>query len=139
MTKITIITIGKLKERYIQEGIAEFEKRLTKFCKLKIVELKEDSKEAESAKLEKYLSPNTYLLDESGKEYASAAFAQLLKANDELTFIIGNYYGLPQELKSKAKLISLSKMTFTHEMCRLFLIEQVYRGFAILNGLPYHK
>ncbi len=139
MTKITIITIGKLKERYIQEGIAEFEKRLTKFCKLNIVELKEDSKEAETAKLEKYLGPNTYLLDETGKEYISTAFAQLLKANEELTFVIGNYYGLPQELKSKVKLISLSKMTFTHEMCRLFLIEQIYRGFAILNNLPYHK
>jgi 23S rRNA (pseudouridine1915-N3)-methyltransferase len=138
--KITIIVIGKVKERYIQEGIAEFEKRLTRFCKLNIIELKEGTLQEEAEKLEKYLGPNTYLLDEKGKEYVSLEFAELIKKTDqELIFIIGNHHGVADQLKKKAKLISLSRLTFTHELCRLFLVEQIYRGFAILNNIPYHK
>ncbi|MFA5141598.1 MAG: 23S rRNA (pseudouridine(1915)-N(3))-methyltransferase RlmH [Candidatus Woesearchaeota archaeon] len=139
MTKITLVAIGKVKERYIQEGIQEFEKRLTKFCKLEIVELKEDTKENEAKKLEKYLKANTYVLDEKGAQYTSEGFAQLLKPTEDITFIIGNFHGLDESIKKRGKLLALSKLTFTHEMCRLFLIEQIYRGYNILNGTQYHK
>lgn len=139
MTKLTIIAIGKVKERYIQEGIAEFEKRLTKFCKLEIVELKEDTKENEAKKLEKYLKANTYILDEKGQQLTSEGFAQLLKPTEDIAFIIGNFHGIDESIKKKGKLLALSKLTFTHEMARLFLVEQIYRGFNILNNTSYHK
>lgn len=142
MPKIRLIFIGKTKERYLQEGIAEYIKRLRPYCKLEIIELKDEGMEKEAKRLEKYLSPNTYLLDANGKAMDSIEFSQFLKSKSEmpsLTFIIGGAEGISESLKAKTPLISLSKLTFTHEMCRLFLLEQLYRSFQILSNRPYHK
>jgi len=141
MPKIKLITIGKIKEKYIQEGISEYLKRLSLFCKLEIIELKDEGIEKESAKLEKYLGENSYILDEKGKQLSSEEFSGFLKNKDDIIFIIGGHNGISEKIKSnpKAKLISLSKMTFSHEMARIFLMEQIYRGFMILNNRKYHR
>ena len=80
------------------------------------------------------------MLDPCGKEFTSEAFAELIKANPNAVFVIGGAYGLSEEIISKSKKsISLSKMTFTHEIARTLLLEQIYRAFAIINGRKYHK
>ncbi len=141
MPKIRLLFIGKTKERYLQVGIAEYEKRLRPYCKLEIIELKDEGMEKEALRLQKYLSPSTYILDSNGKEMDSVQFSDFIKRqqNGELTFIVGGAQGVSGKLKQNANLISLSKMTFTHEMCRLFLLEQLYRSFQILSNRPYHR
>ena len=143
MPRIKLITIGKVKERYIQDGINEFLKRLTPFCKLEILELKDEGIEKESKKLEKYIGQNTFILHEKGKQFSSEEFSGFLKnkSQSEIIFIIGGHDGISEKIKQKnsGRLISMARMTFTHEMARLFLVEQIYRGFMILNGRKYHK
>lgn len=142
MPKIRLICIGKTKEPYLKEGIAEYEKRLRPYCKFEIIELKDEGIEKEAKHLQKYLSPNTFILDANGKEMDSIVFASFIKSKTEsqpLTFIIGSAEGVDKGLKGQVQLISLSKMTFTHEMCRLFLIEQIYRSFMIIGNRSYHK
>jgi 23S rRNA (pseudouridine1915-N3)-methyltransferase len=137
---IRLIAIGKIKERYILEGIQEYEKRLRPFCKLEIVELKDEGIKKDSEKILKYIDGNSYILDSRGKEFSSEEFAEFVKEKEgNLTLIIGGSDGFFDEVKKKAKLISLSKMTFLHEMCRLFLIEQIYRAFMIINKRVYNK
>lgn len=143
-SKIRIVAIGRIKERYIQEGIAEFEKRLPPFCRLEVIELKDEGMKQEAGKLAKYLEDkdNTFCLDAKGKEYSSEEFADFIGSQEEqITFIIGGPEGIDQSIKENrtTKLISLSKMTFPHEMARLMLIEQIYRAYMILSGRPYHK
>ena len=140
---IRIIVVGRLKEAYLREGIAEYEKRLRPFCKLEIIELRDEGLKKEGERLEKYLGPGTYVMDAAGREMDSPAFSKLVSPGGtsaaSLSFIIGSAEGIEERIKQKARLISLSKMTFTHEMCRLFLIEQIYRGFMIGQNRPYHK
>ena len=109
MTQITIICIGKTKDKNIACMINEFLKRMGRFYRIKYLELKEESPEKESEKLGKYLSPETYSC------------------------------GIAESIKKKSKLISLSKMTFTHEMARLFLIEQIYRSYMINNNKGWYQ
>ena len=140
--KIRIVAVGKVKERHLLEGIAEYAKRLAPFCKLEIVELKDEGLAKEAKKLERYLGAGTFILDVDGKHLSSEEFAQLVKKHDgegRLTFIIGGADGIDEGLKKAAPAISLSKMTFTHEMCRLFLMEQVYRAFMINGNRKYHR
>jgi 23S rRNA (pseudouridine1915-N3)-methyltransferase len=139
LNKIKIVSIGKVKERYILEGINEFEKRLKPFCRIEFIELKDEGLKKESEKLEKYLSDKTYILDAKGTQLNSEDFAGFIKKQEqEITFIIGGPEGISEEIKKKSKLISLSKMTFTHEMCKLFLIEQIYRAYMINNNRGYY-
>ncbi|MFA5108248.1 MAG: 23S rRNA (pseudouridine(1915)-N(3))-methyltransferase RlmH [Candidatus Micrarchaeia archaeon] len=138
--KITLVCIGKTKEKYLADAIAEYEKRLRPFCKLQIFYLKDEGIKKEAEHLQKFIGPNTYLLDEKGKESNSHEFASFLKKQEqELTFIIGSAQGIQDNLKKNAKLISLSKMTFTHEMARVFLLEQIYRSYMINTNRNYHK
>lgn len=141
--KIRIICVGKVKEAYLREGISEYEKRLRPFCKLETIELKDEGIEKEGKRIEKLIDSNTFLLDVEGKEYNSIEFSKLMKKETEggkqITFIIGSAEGIEENLKKKANLFSLSKMTFTHEMARLFLIEQIYRSYMINSGRSYHK
>lgn len=138
--KIKIIAVGKVKEQNIRSGIDEFLKRLTPYVKIEIVELKDEGVKKESEKMINYISNNTFLLDERGREYTSLEFFEIIKKTDgELVFMIGGADGTSVELKQKSKCFALSKMTFTHEMARLFLIEQIYRAFMIKAGKPYHK
>jgi len=141
---IRIVAIGRVGEDYLRIGMAEYAKRLRPFCKLEVVELKDEGLKKEGERLEKYMDgPGTFVLDAAGKEMDSQAFSKLVCPNNtsttSLTFIIGSAEGIDESIKKRALLISLSKMTFTHEMCRLFLIEQVYRGFMIAKNRPYHK
>lgn len=137
--KIKLIAIGKLKDRNISSQIAEFEKRMSPLYKLETIELKDEGLEKEAIKLEKYIGPSTYVLDERGREYTSEQFAQLLKTGGNLEFIIGGPDGITPPLKAKANLISLSKLTFTHELARLLLVEQLYRAFMINSGRGYYQ
>ncbi len=153
MLKITILEIGKTKTRFLAEGESEFQKRLQSFCQLDIKVLK-DVKSVEAAaqiKLEcrailEQLPRNSFViaLDERGKQFNSGEFAQKLEdlatqGHSHLLFIIGGPYGLCQEVVDRADLrLSCSQFTFTHEMVRLILLEQIYRAFTINSGKKYH-
>jgi 23S rRNA (pseudouridine1915-N3)-methyltransferase len=139
MLKLKIIAVGKIKEQNLTSLISEFQKRIRPFAELSIIELKDEGLAKEAVKLENYLGQNTYILDETGVMRSSEEFAGFLKkAESELIFIIGGPEGIAPEIKQKSKLISLSKLTFTHEMARLFLIEQLYRAMMINNNRSYY-
>jgi 23S rRNA (pseudouridine1915-N3)-methyltransferase len=137
--RIRMIAFGKVKERNLQTGIDEYKKRLHPLVNLEILELKDEGIIKESSKIEKYLDNNSYILDEKGKQFTSGEFALFLKNNEKLSFIVGGPLGIMEDTKKKAKSISLSKMTFTHEMARLFLIEQIYRACMINSGRTYYN
>jgi 23S rRNA (pseudouridine1915-N3)-methyltransferase len=157
--RITIAAVGKIKEKYLTAGIAEFIKRLTPFCRLEIVEvaeerMPEDPSAAEKAKvlaregerLLKSVRPGSHLivLDVNGSQLSSEALAAKLDAlalsgASDITFIIGGAFGLSLDVLAAAKeRLSFSKMTFTHQMVRLLMVEQLYRAFKISRGEPYH-
>lgn len=158
--KINIIAVGKIKERYLKEGIAEYSKRLSRFCDLRITEVadepapdnlsaaqEEQVRSKEVARVLGKVKDGTYLivLDVEGVKKSSDEFAAVLKncmtsGNSNITFVIGGSLGLAPELIKKANLrLSLSDMTFPHQLTRLILLEQIYRVFKIINGEPYHK
>jgi len=140
INKIKVITIGKIKEKYLIEGINEFKKRLQRFCNIEIIELKDLGLEKEAEKILPYIKSKTFVLDAKGKSFSSEEFAELLKKEErELTFVIGGPEGISEKIKRNANLISLSKMTFLHEMTRLILLEQIYRAYTIIHRMPYHK
>jgi 23S rRNA (pseudouridine1915-N3)-methyltransferase len=153
---INIICIGKIKDKYILDGIQEFSKRLQAFGKLKVFELKEDgndsnrniSIEKESKAILETLEKNKgfkILLDISGKNFSSeemAAHIEKIGVNGDSTinFIIGGSYGVSDEIRRISDLrLSFSKMTFPHQLMRLILIEQIYRWFSIIKNTKYHK
>ncbi len=157
--KITIIAVGKIKEKYLSMGIAEFVKRLTPYCRLTIIEVDEERmpehpSDAEKAKvllkegerMLRYVKESSHLiiLDVIGKQASSEELAEKISdlgvsGKSDITFIIGGAFGLSSELLKAAKeRLSFSKMTFTHQMIRLLLVEQIYRAFKINRGEPYH-
>lgn len=154
--EISLIVIGKTNARYLQEGIDEYIKRLKHYIPYSITVLpdikntkkltEEQQKEAEGKLMLDALKPGDclVLLDERGKEFTSAAFADYLQRKmnaglRRLVFVIGGPYGFSQSVYDRAdEKISLSKMTFSHEMIRLFFTEQVYRAMTIQRGEPYH-
>lgn len=141
MNRIKIIAVGKIKGSYLREGIEEFLKRIKPYVDLEIVELKDEGKEKESKKFLELIDNNAFILDAEGKSFSSEEFSTFLKArrDEKITFIIGGHDGFTDELKKKAQRISLSKMTFTHEITRLLLVEQIYRSCMIQANKPYHK
>lgn len=157
--KITIACVGKIKEKYLTAGIDEFTKRLTPFCKLETVAINEEKMpdnpspaekeqvlEKETQRLLAIISENSYviLLDVIGKqlsspELASKIDALALNGNSHITFVIGGAFGYTDALRKRADYaLSFSKMTFTHQMIRLLLIEQIYRAYKISNNQKYH-
>ena len=145
--KINILTIGKLKEKYLIDAVNEYRKRLKNFCTLEIIELLEQRTiDLEGEMLLKRISPESFkiILDIHGKEISSEEFAKkisdlALNGQSNLTFVIGGAFGISEELRQAADFkLSLSKMTFTHQMTRLILIEQIYRSFKIIHNEPYH-
>ena len=150
---IKIITVGTIKEKYLKDAIEEYQKRISKYTNIEIIEvsdegLVEPSKalKLEATKIEKNLSNRDYIitLEIEGKEYTSIDFANkindILIENSNITFIIGGSYGLSEEIKAKAKLhLSFSKMTFPHQLFRVLLLEQIYRAYKINNNESYHK
>ena len=158
--QIRIITVGKIKERYLQEGIAEYEKRLRPYVKLQVVELAEEkrptsastaieslAKDKEGERIHAAIPEGFFViaLDVKGLVWSSeelaASFREWeLSGQNQLAFVVGGDLGLSPSVLSRSNLrLSLSKMTFTHPMARLLLVEQVYRAFRILRGEPYHK
>lgn len=140
--KINIVAVGKVKEQSINSLIEEYSKRLGPFVKLNVKELKDEGIKKESEKIQELISEkpeDTFILDAKGKQFSSEEFSEFLKKKQEVIFIIGGPDGIDEEVKKKAKLISLSNMTFTHEMCRAFLMEQLYRAVMIEKGRKYHK
>lgn len=145
--KIKIITVGKIKDRAILEQINYFTKLITKECRFEIVEVKDGTIEEESKRIQEIISKDKqkedcfiFALGEEGKQCTSREFSEKLKKVDKkIIFIIGGPFGMSQNIKQQAsELFSLSKMTFTHEMCRLFLLEQIYRGITIIQNRKYH-
>lgn len=156
---ITIICIGKLKERYWTEAVEEYSKRLSKYCTLLINERKEKLrdnpskaeeiavKEAEGKSILKQIKPEAYViaLEIKGQELTSEKMAKkisnlALEGKSEIIFIIGGSLGLSEEVLKRADFrLSFSKMTFPHQMMRVILLEQIYRSFKIIKNEPYHK
>ena len=158
--QIRIIAVGKIKEPFLQEGIAEYEKRLRPYARVQITEIPEEKRPAaaspstERAALEKEgerilaaVPENAFVvgLVIRGQDWSSTAFAEALshwelEGRSSVAFLIGGDLGLSPEVIQQCDLrLSLSAMTFTHPMARLILIEQIYRAFRIIRGEPYHK
>lgn len=140
MKRITILCVGKLRERYWEEACAEYAKRLAPYCDLRTVEVKQ------ADKLLARVPENDFVvaLDIGGKALDSPQFADYVRMHQEegrgLSFLIGGAEGLGSEVTGQAdERISLSAMTFPHQVARLLLLEQIYRGYRIRNGEPYHK
>jgi 23S rRNA (pseudouridine1915-N3)-methyltransferase len=154
--KITFLTVGKTEDAYLKEGIDKYVKRLKHYTKLELVEINElkntkaltaDQQKAKEAELIlKKISPldHVVLMDEKGNEYTSTQFAAYINKKEislsaNLIFVIGGPYGFDQSVYQRANdKISLSRMTFSHQMVRLFFVEQLYRAYTILKGEPYH-
>ena len=155
--KIRIVCVGKVKESYFSAGIAEYQKRLSRFCKLEIIEIKEENLTETPSEGEKQrilskegqgilaaLRGKVIALCVEGKQTDSVGFSKILgevkDGGGQITFVIGGSYGLSEEVKAVAeRKLSFSEMTFPHTLMRLVLTEQIYRGFTILQGSPYHK
>lgn len=150
---IKIITVGSIKEKYLKDAIEEYKKRLSRYTKLEIIEVKDEGLveekkaiELESTKIEKYINERDYIitLEIEGKELNSIEFAEKLEKiqieNSNIVFIIGGSYGLSYNIKKKSNWhLSFSKMTFPHQLFRVFLLEQIYRAYKINNNQKYHK
>lgn len=136
---IKILAVGKIKNKEINNLINDYITRIKHYTKIEIREIKDSSPEEESKKLIEKIDDekNVFLLSEEGKEFTSVEFSNIIKEN--VFFVIGGPFGLSENIKGKYKLISLSKMTFPHEIARLLLVEQIYRGISIAKKLPYHK
>lgn len=158
--KITILTVGKIKEKYFRDAVAEYAKRLTRYCKLEILEVTDEKtvenpslaeetqiKEKETERLFKAIKEDTWLiaLAIDGKQLDSVGFSERIEklgiqGKSHLTFVIGGSLGLHDSILKRAdEKISFSAMTFPHQLMRVILLEQIYRGYRIMHGEPYHK
>ena len=158
--KITILTVGKIKEKYLKDAIDEYSKRLSKYCKLEIIEVADEktpdnasevvedmirSKEAE--RLMKYIKEDAFVitLEINGKQLSSEELADKVEklgvqGISHIVFVIGGSIGLGTDVLNRSNFaLSFSKMTFPHQLMRVVLLEQVYRSYRIINGEPYHK
>lgn len=158
--KITVITVGKIKEKYLKDAIAEYSKRLSRYCKLEILEVadektpdgaseivEENVREKEGERILKLIKEDAYVitLEISGKMLTSEELADRIETlgiqgKSHLVFVIGGSIGLGREvLRRSDYALSFSKMTFPHQLMRVILLEQIYRSYRIINGEPYHK
>ena len=158
MIHINIVCVGKIKENYLKDAILEYSKRLSKYCKLNIIEITDEPipnnlsekasnniKNIEGNKILNYLN-NSYIisLDLKGKQYSSEEFSEKIENisfnNSSISFVIGGSLGLSKEVLEKSnELICFSKMTFPHQLIRVFLLEQLFRAFKIQNNETYHR
>ncbi len=158
--KITILTVGKIKEKYFTAAIAEYTKRLSRYCKLEVIEVADEKtpdnaseheenliRAKEGDRLKKYIKIGAYIISLAiqGKQTTSEGIAEKihnlgLKGESHIIFIIGGSIGIDQNiLNNSDELLSFSKMTFPHQLMRVVLLEQIYRAYRIINGEPYHK
>ncbi len=154
--KITLLTVGKTEDAYLKEGMGKYVKRLKHYTKLDLVEINElkntralsaeQQKTKEAELILKKITPldHVVLMDEKGAEYSSTQFAAFINKKEisssaNLVFVIGGPYGFDQAVYQRANdKLSLSRMTFSHQMVRLFFVEQLYRAYTIIKGEPYH-
>ena len=157
---ITFITVGKIKEKYFRDAVAEYQKRLSKYCRLDIIEVVDEKtpdkasellenqiKQKEAERILKNIKENVYCiaLTINGKKRDSVNLAEHieklgLSGKSSLAFVIGGSLGLHESVITRAdEQLSFSDMTFPHQLMRVILIEQIYRCFRIMNGEPYHK
>lgn len=157
---INVIAVGKVKEKYIEEGIKEFSKRLSRYCNLRIIQVDDEKapenlsykemdavKEKEGLKILSKIPQNSFVisLEIQGKIISSEELSKkmediMISGINDITFIIGGSLGLSKEVSSRSDYkLSFSKMTFPHQLMRLILLEQVYRGWRIMKNEPYHK
>lgn len=160
LMKITLITVGKIKEKYLKDAIAEYSKRLSRYCKLEIVEVADEKtpdnasdtvedaiRDKEGERILKYIKEDAYVitLEIAGKMLTSEEMAGKIdklgvQGTSHIIFIIGGSIGLGREiLKRSDYALSFSKMTFPHQLMRVILLEQIYRSYRIINHEPYHK
>jgi len=158
--KITLIAVGKIKEKYFADAIAEYSKRLSRYCKLNIVEVSDEKTpdscsenekniilKKESERILKNIPDDAYVitLEINGKMLSSEQFAEQIESlgvggKSHIVFIIGGSLGLHADVSSQANCkMSFGQMTFPHQMMRVILLEQIYRAYRIINGEPYHK
>ena len=159
MLSINIICIGKIKEKFFKDSIDEYSKRLSKYCKLNILELPDEKipdkinssieneiKSKECNNIINHIKKDSYVicLDLNGKEFSSEQFSKNIEnismKSSQITFIIGGSLGLTEKILNLAnQKICFSKMTFPHQLIRIFLLEQLFRAFKISNGETYHR
>lgn len=158
--KITIVTVGKIKEKYLKDAIAEYSKRLSKYCKLEIIEVadektpdnasavvEEQIRAKEAERILKYVKEDAYVitLEIHGKQLTSEELADKIErlgvqGTSHIMLIIGGSIGLGEEVLRRSDFaLSFSKMTFPHQLMRVILLEQIYRSYRIISGEPYHK
>lgn len=158
--KITLITVGKIKEKYLKDAIAEYSKRLSKYCKLEIIEVPDEKtpdnasavvedniRAKEAQRILKHIKEDAYVitLEILGKQMSSEELANQIEqlgvtGISHIVFVIGGSIGLGQDVLKRSNFaISFSRMTFPHQLMRVILLEQVYRSYRIINGEPYHK
>jgi len=154
--KIVLVVLGKTNEKYLIEGISDYQKRLKHYINFEIVEIlniknvKNFSEKQlirkEGEMILKQINTSDYLvlLDDQGNDFSSPSFAEklqqwMISGKKRLVFVVGGAYGFSQEVYNRGnEKLSLSRMTFSHQMVRLFFVEQLYRGYTILNNEPYH-
>ena len=150
---IKIITVGQIKEKYLQDDIKEYKKRLSKYTNIEVIEVKDEGLveevkaiKLEAEKIKKHINDRDYIvtLEIEGKQMTSVEFANkidnILIENSNVDFIIGGSYGLSDDIKNMSRLhLSFSKMTFPHQLFRVLLLEQIYRAYKINNNESYHK
>ncbi len=160
MQRITVICVGRIKEKYFTMAIDEYSKRLSRYCKLDIVELQDEKtpdnaseadesiiKKKEAERILKYIKEDTYVitLEINGKMLDSVELSNTMNklavsGKSNIAFVIGGSLGLHESVSNRSDFkLSFSKMTFPHQLMRVVLLEQIYRGFRIINGEPYHK
>ncbi len=158
--RITILCVGKIKEKFYRDAIAEYEKRLSRYCKLEIVEVQDEKtpdhaseneelliKEKEAERMERYLKDGAYVivLAIDGKTLDSVELSERMEklgtgGTSHIIFVIGGSLGLADRILKRADYhLSFSKMTFPHQLMRVILLEQIYRSYRIMNHEPYHK
>ena len=158
--KISVIAVGKIKEKYLKDALAEYSKRLSRYCKLEIIEVADEKtpdqaseaaedliRAKEGERILKHIRDDMFVitLEIGGKMLTSEEFADKIETlgvqgKSSIAFVIGGSIGLGKEvLKRSDFALSFSKMTFPHQLMRVVLLEQVYRGYRIMNGEPYHK
>ena len=158
--KITLIKVGKIKEKYLRDAIAEYSKRLSRYCRLELLEVADEKtpdqasevvekniRDKEGERILKHIRDDMYVitLEIGGKMLSSEELAEKIESlgiqgKSSIAFVIGGSIGLGEEvLKRSDYALSFSKMTFPHQLMRVILLEQVYRSYRIINGEPYHK
>jgi 23S rRNA (pseudouridine1915-N3)-methyltransferase len=150
--KLRVLWVGKSRDPWVKEAVAEFAGRIQRYAPLELCEVRdekgaeaEEMRRRECERLERLIPPGAtlVLLDERGEQMASPGLAAYIgrqrdSGTCEMVFAVGGAYGFSEEFRKRGRLLSLSRMTFTHQMVRAFLLEQIYRAFTILNNEPYH-